>query len=75
MSVYLYGEVFVSAGRPLWNALACEVGERLDQLSVAKNSKSAISLSELSLVRSARIITWLAFDLVSVIVYMVCEIN
>jgi len=51
------------------------VGERLDQLSVAKNSKSAISLSELYLVRSAWIITWLAFDLVSVIVYMVCEIN
>lgn len=51
----------VSVGVPLWDSFACKMSERLDQLSVAKHSETAVSLAELYLVGRAWIFTWLTF--------------
>jgi hypothetical protein len=51
---------------PLRDPLACEMSERLNQLSVTENSKSAIALAELYLVCRAWVLAWLALCFISV---------
>jgi len=58
---------------PLGDALACEMSERLDQLGIAENSKSAIALAKPDLVCRAWVFARLAFCRVSAPAYMIRE--
>jgi hypothetical protein len=66
MSVSVCREPISADEVPLGNTLACEVGECLNQLCIAENSKPAISLAKSYLVCRAWVFARLTFCRMSV---------